>query len=276
MFSPYYHGILRKYVVLFGTIFNDIYINRDSAQREAEQTMKVPLSYGPKEKFLSRLEGDPNLNRPIAMVLPRMAFEITAISYAADRKLNTVNRISKQDTNAAKTLYQYEPVPYDIGFTLYIMVKNADDGTRIIEQILPYFTPSWNLSAKLIPELDVVKDIPIILNQVFLQDTYEGDYINRRAIVWTLTFTLKGYLFGPTRSSNGIIKTAITNFYVPSTNTAAQGVGITDVSEIVTVKPGLTINGDPTSNADLSISTSEIKATDDYGFIIDFESSFNE
>ena len=275
MFTPYYHGILRKYVVLFGTLFNEIYINRVNSGKETVQTMKVPLSYGPKEKFLSRLEGDPNLNRPFSMVLPRMAFEISAISYAADRKLNTVNRVAKQ-TDATKTLYQYEPVPYDIGFTLYVMVKNADDGTRIIEQILPYFTPSWNITAKLIPELDIVKDIPIILNQVFLQDTYEGDYINRRAIVWTLTFTLKGYLFGPIRKNGGIIKTAITNLYTPSTNTAAQGVGITDISEIVTVKPGLTASGEPTSNAELSIPVADIKATDDYGFIIDFESEFNE
>ena len=119
------------------------------------------------------------------------------------------------------------------------MVKNADDGTRIIEQILPYFTPSWNITARLIPELNIVKDIPIILNQVFIQDTYEGDYINRRAIVWTLTFTLKGYLFGPVHKDAGsLIKTAFTNFFVPSTDTAAEGVGITTVSEIVTVKPG--------------------------------------
>lgn len=271
MFTTFYHGLLRKYVVIFGTLFNNIYINRQNSTGETVQSMKVPLSYGPKDKFLARLEGDPNLNRPFATVLPRMGFEITSITYSPERKLNTIGRHVKVNAdNPNQMLYQYQNVPYDIGFTLYIMVKNTDDGTRIVEQILPYFTPEWTVTATLIPQMNIVMDIPIVLVNTILQDTYEGDFINRRAIVWSLDFVLKGYLFGPTRKS-GVIKLANTNLYVPTTNTAAEGIGITPVSERVTVKPGLTASGEPTSNASLSIDYTLIEATDDYGFIVDFE-----
>lgn len=270
MFTTFYHGIIRKYVVMFGTLFNDIYINRENSAAETVQTMKVPLSYGPKEKFLARLEGDPTFNRP-AMVLPRMAFEISAISYAGDRKLNTLNRnVKVNSANTANILYNYQPVPYDITFTLFIMVKNADDGTRIIEQILPYFTPEWTLTATLIPDLSLNVDVPIVLKTITMQDTYEGDFINRRALVWTLDFTMKAQLFGPVRKSN-VIKTVNTNFYVATTENIDDAVGNTNVSSRVTVTPGLLSNGSPTSNSSLSVDKSLIDADDDYGFIIDFE-----
>jgi hypothetical protein len=272
VFSTFYHGTIRKYVVVFGTLFNNIYINRVDSTGEQVQSMKVPLSYGPKDKFLARLENDPTFNRP-AMVLPRMAFEISSMSYAADRKLNTVNRNMKAVADTNKVLYNYMQVPYDIGFTLYIMIKNADDGTRIIEQILPYFTPEWTLTANLIPSLGLNVDLPVVLNNVGMQDTYEGDFINRRAIVWTLDFTMKAYLFGPVKKT-GLITLANTNFIVPNLITIDQAIGNTSVTaaERITITPGLTANGTPTANAQASIDRNEIMATDDYGFIIDFES----
>ena len=271
MFLPFYHGSLRKYVVLFGTLFNEIYINRVNSTNEQVQSMKVPLSYGPKEKFLARLEGDPTLNRP-AMVLPRMAFEITSISYGQDRKLNTLNRnVKVNSANTSTLLYQYQSVPYDIGFTLYIMVKNADDGTRIVEQILPYFTPEWTVTANLIPQLGLNVDIPIILKTVGNQDTYEGDFLNRRAIVWTLDFVMKASLFGPTKKGS-IIKTANVNFYSTQTENINDIVGNTDIATRVSVKPGLLPNGSPTSNPALSVDITEIDASENYGFIIDFDS----
>ena len=164
-------------------------------------------------------------------------------------------------------------VPYDIGFTMYIMVKNADDGTRIIEQILPYFTPEWTITANLIPSLGLNVDLPVVLNNVGMQDTYEGDFINRRAIVWTLDFTMKAYLFGPVKKT-GLITLANTNFIVPNLITIDRAVGNTSVtaSERFTITPGLTPEGLPTANSAASIDRSEIMATDDYGFIIDFES----
>ena len=270
MFSQFYHGLIRKYVIIFGTLFNNIKINRQNSDGKIVQSMKVPLSYGPKEKFLARLEGDPNLNRPFAEILPRMAFEISSINYAPDRKLNTITKHVKQNANTQQLSYAYQSVPYDIGFTLYIMVKNADDGTRIVEQILPYFTPDWTVSAQILPSLDMTLDIPIVFQNIIMQDTYEGDFNNRRAIVWSLDFVLKGHLFGPVKKS-GIIKIANTNFYIPSTNTAAQGIGVSEVRERITITPGLTANGEPTSNAELSIDISQITANSNYGYIVEFQ-----
>ena len=271
----FYHNTIRKYVILFGTLFNDIHINREDTSNGVTRTIKVPISYGPKEKMLARIDADPSLNRP-AIVLPRMSFEMTDLNYGPTRKLNTVGKVVGVDTtNSDLTRYQYTPVPYDLNFILSIAVKNADDGTRILEQILPFFTPSWNSTVELIPELGIKLDIPIVLNAVSSEDSYEGDFEQRRSIVWTLSFTMKGYIFGPTRPSSGsalgadLIKLANINFYDTSTyNNINDAVGNTDVVESITVAPGMTANGLPTSNATLSVSSDQINANDNYGYII--------
>jgi len=271
MFNTFYHGAIRKYIVAFGTLFNDIHINRINSSNETIQTMKVPLSYGPKEKFLARSEGDPDLTRPFAMVLPRMAFELVNISYDPERKLNTLNRNVKQNSsNTSQLLYQYQPVPYNLGITLDIMAKTNDDATRIVEQILPYFTPQWTMTLNMIPDLGLNVDVPVILNTTSLQDTYEGDFINRRAIVYSLGFTLKAQLFGPIRKS-GVIKRTYTNLYVPPGDTPADEAVGTPISERITITPGLLANGSPTANASASIDISLIDANDNYGYIIDFD-----
>jgi len=258
---------------LFGTLFNDIHINREDTSNGVTRTIKVPISYGPKEKMLARLDADPSLNRP-AIVLPRMSFELTDLNYGPTRKLNTIGKIVGVNTND-QTKYQYTPVPYDFNFILSIAVKNADDGTRILEQILPFFTPSWNSTVDLIPELGIKLDIPIILNAVSSEDSYEGNFEERRSIVWTLSFTMKGYIFGPTRPSSssglsaGLIKLANINFYDTSTYTnVADAVGNLDVVESVTIAPGMLANGSPTSNSALSVSSDQINANDNYGYII--------
>lgn len=270
----FYHNTIRRYVILFGTLFNDIHINRVDTGGSVTQTIKVPISYGPKEKMLARLDADPNLNRP-AIVLPRMSFELTDLNYGPTRKLNTIGKIvaaNPNDTNAAK--YQYTPVPYDLNFILSIAVKNADDGTRILEQILPFFTPNWNSTVDLIPELGIKLDVPIVLNAVSSEDSYEGDFEARRSIVWTLSFTMKGYIFGPTRPASGsgggqLIKLANVNFYDTSTYTDIDNaVGNLDVVESITITPGMLANGSPTSNASLSVSSDQINANDNYGYII--------
>lgn len=267
------HRTLRKYIIYFGTLFDSVYITREDNTGETVSTMKVPLNYGPKEKYLARLEGNPDLNRPIAMTLPRMSFEMTGVMYAPERKVGTTNKIVYIDpTEGVK--YQYAPVPYDILFTLSIMVKNAEDGTRIVEQILPYFTPQWTSTLNILPEMDYKLDVPIILNNVTMEDTYEGNFETRRAIIWTLDFTMKGQLFSPTVQPNagasgnqfnaGLITQAETNIFAQANNE--------DVTTSITVTPGLTANGEPTSNASISIGRDNIKPTDDYGYIIDFES----
>jgi hypothetical protein len=264
--QTFYHRTIRKYVTYFGTLFNDIYINRDDGQTgnaASYATLRVPISYGPKQKTLARLDGDPNLTRPTAIVLPRMSFEIESLSYDSSRKLTTINKghLKTHPTAEERLKYVYNPVPYDIDFSLNIYVKNAEDGTRILEQILPYFTPDWTATLYIIPELDVKMDIPVVIKNVTSEDTYEGGFEERRLITWKLDFTMKGYLFGPIKSG-GVITLANVNFYTSNSSLAISP------EENVTIIPGLLANGSPTTNSQLTIDRTLIKESDDWDYII--------
>jgi hypothetical protein len=262
------HDSLRKYIIVFGTVFNDIYINRLSSTGEVLQTLKVPLTYGPKDKVLSRLEQSPRLDNQVGIILPRISFEMTTLEYDSTRKLNTLNKLTKQSTTAGtddEVKYQYQPVPYDMQFEMNILVKNAEDGTRIVEQIVPYFTPDFTVSVNLVPEVDSARDIPIILNSISSQDQYEGSFEQRRALIWTLNFTLKGYLYGPTKKSK-LIKYAETTFRLPE-DVATGNTDNTANTIVVASRPGLTANGEPTTNTALSISYEDIISTDNYSII---------
>ena len=269
MFSPFYHGTLKKYVTLFGTLFNDIYINRVDSVHNVTNTIKIPLMYAPMEKVLARLNSDPNLERPVAMILPRMAFEITTMIYSPTRKLPSINRSAKIATDPTQLKYQYNPVPYDISFSLYIMVKNQEDGTQILEQILPFFTPEYTATISILPEMGYKIDVPTILLNVTPQDTYEGNFEQRRVSTWTLDFIMKGYFYGPVRESK-IITLANTNFFDTSGFDSIDDAINNDSipKDKVCVEPGLTSNGQPTSNVSLSINRNEITANSNYGFII--------
>ena len=200
-------------MILFGTLFNDIHITREDGEGNLVDLLKVPLSYAPKEKMLVRFESDPDIDRPFAALLPRMSFEMVDMTYDTARKLHTVGRsVVKDSIDINKLKYQYNPVPYNIRFRLHVYVKNAEDGTKIIEQILPFFTPDWTTTVRLIPEMDIVMDIPVILDDISIEDSYDGNFDKRRALIWTLEFTLKGYIYGPIKKT-GIIKFANTNFY---------------------------------------------------------------
>ena len=262
------HDSLRKYIIVFGTVFNDIYINRLSNTGEVLQTLKVPLTYGPKDKILSRLEQSPRLDNQVGIILPRISFEMTTLEYDPTRKLNTLNKLTKQSATAGtddEVKYQYQPVPYDMQFEMNILVKNAEDGTRIVEQIVPYFTPDFTVSVNVVPEVDSARDIPIILNSISSQDQYEGSFEQRRALIWTLNFTLKGYLYGPTKKSK-LIKYAETTFRLPE-DVATGNTDNTANTIVVASRPGLTANGEPTTNTALSISYEDIISTDDYAII---------
>lgn len=259
MFSYFRHETIRKYVILFGSFFDDITVQRYNSSDTRIQTLGVPLAYGPKQKFLVRLGTDPNLDRDVAIQLPRMGFELQNISYDSTRKLNNTQKnfyVSDTDNTVNKT--QYTPVPYNFDFILSIFVKNADDGTQIIEQILPYFKPEWSSTVNLIPEMSISMDIPTILNSVDIEDSYEGDFLSRRALIWNLNFTMKGYLYGPT-STSGVITRAQIDLHPNTAITTSR------TSRIVTV-PGLLANGTPTTNSAASIDRRLIKSTDDYGF----------
>lgn len=256
----FYHSTIRKYVALFGTLFNQIYINRPDSAHSQIKTVKVPINYGPKEKVLARVKGDPDLNRKPAIALPRLSFEITNIQYAASRKLISVGkRYAAVASNPEQLAYQYNPVPYDLEFSLSVIVKNVDDGTRIVEQILPFFTPEWTPTVELIPEMGIKLDIPIVLNSVKLNDNYEGSFEDARIITWDLSFTLKGYIFGPVRKS-AMIRFTDVNFFDASANTTAL--------ESVNVQPALLANGSPTSDLTQSIDNPLISPDDNYGYSV--------
>lgn len=252
--STFGHGTLRKYVIYFGTLFNNIWLKRYDSAGDLIQTMKVPLNYGPRDKFLARVDGNPELTRPIAIQLPRMTFEMTGLYYDPARKLNAVNKLGAPVPGGdGQTRWQFQPVPYNIDFTLSIMVKNVEDGTYIVEQILPYFNPVWAATLNLNPDLNQKHDVPITLDNITCEDTYEGDFINRRAIIWTLSFTMKGYFFGPTNQANGtIIKEIDINLRTPGEGVTIENANSTNSTYVlnVDIRPGQNANGDPVSYYD--------------------------
>lgn len=209
--SQSYHRIIRKIVIAFGNIFNNISLSRYDANGVEQEHFLVPIVYGGKEKYVSRLEGDPSLDKKVQVTLPIMSFEMTDMSYDASRKLNTNQKITHSGGAQNETLAVYNPVPFNFDFELYAYVRNIEDGAQLMEKILPFFTPDYTISVNLIPEMGVVKQIPLILNDVSHEIDYEGDYNSKvRTVIWTLRFTVKGYLYGPTTQPK-IIRKSITN-----------------------------------------------------------------
>lgn len=223
-----YHEIFRRTVVAFGTLFNNIELRRTN------EVMKVPLAYGPKQKFLARLDQNPDpTNKRVQITLPRISFEINGIQYDSSRKVSPTQKIKfPKDTDENKNVYM--PVPYNLSFELAIISKNQEDGLQILEQILPFFQPHYNLSVKLVPDVDETKDVPVVLTSVDYEDTYEGDFASRRAIIYTLQFTVKTFLYGPVTDSK-TIKKVITDYYTEiNTSTAPRQVRYTIEPDPVT------------------------------------------
>ena len=203
----FYNQTIRKVVIAFGTMFNDIHLVRKDASGTIIQTMKVPLAYGPRQKFLVRLREDADLTKQVAVTLPRLGFEITGLSYDPARKLNRVQKFRKVKGDNNKQLdTQYMPVPYNVDFELYVLSKQSDDALQIVEQILPYFQPDYTVTINDNTEMGTKRDIPIVLNGVTYEDDYEGDFTSRRSIIYRFSFTTKLYLYGPVTSSK-VIKT---------------------------------------------------------------------
>ena len=198
MFEYFYHEILRRTIVSFGSLFNNISIKHTNNSNDVVSHTKVPLAYGPIQKFLARLEQAPNLNQPVQMSLPRMSFEFTGLTYDTSRKVTTTQTfLSTITSDKTKPRKSYMPVPYNMSFELSIMTKLNDDMLQIIEQIIPYFQPAYTMSVDLVETIGEKRDIPVVLEGISMQDDYEGDYSTRRALIYTLRFTVKTYLFGP-------------------------------------------------------------------------------
>jgi hypothetical protein len=220
----FYNRTIRKIVVAFGTLFNDLEIVRYSKDGSKEyERLKVPLSYGPKEKYVTRLASDPDLLRSFGVVLPRMSFNMEGMTYDSSRKQTSLTRnFSFGDSGITS---QYVPLPYNFDFTMSIYVRNTEDGTQIIEQILPFFTPDFTVTVDLIKDLDQKYDMPIILNSVTSEIDYEGDMISTRMIIWNLNFTVKSFIFPPVISpGTGLIRRANTNIYTDTRKLDAQKV----------------------------------------------------
>ncbi len=211
--QQFYHETIRKIVISFGTLFNGISLVRKDNSGSIIQSMKVPLAYGPREKFLVRLREDADLTKQVAITLPRIGFEIKDLSYDPARKLSRVQKFKKvKGANTKQLDTQYMPVPYNLDFELYIMAKQSDDALQIVEQILPYFQPDYTLTINDMSDMGIKKDIPIILNSISYEDSYDGDFASRRALIYTMSFTTKFYLYGPVTSSK-VIKTVQVDQY---------------------------------------------------------------
>ena len=221
--AHFYNRTIRKVVVAFGSMFNDILLTRYSKDGlTAYEITKVPLSYGAKEKYLVRLQSDPTLTKSIATTVPRMSFDLVGMSYDTTRKQQTTLQNFGFSSGSFRT--QYAPIPYNFDFNLSIYVRNTEDGTQILEQILPFFTPDFTVTIDFIKEMDQKYDMPVILNSVSPEVDYEGDFMNTRLIIWNLTFTAKGYIWPPVSANNSskYITSANANIYTDSTNLDAQ------------------------------------------------------
>ena len=243
----YYHEIIRKTIISFGTIFNQIYIKHKNSENNEISEMRVPLAYGPTQKFLARIEQQANLNKPVQITLPRMSFEMTSIEYDPTRKAGITQTFKAVSGGQTKKVFM--PVPYNIGFELSILCKLNDDALQIIEQILPYFQPAFNVTVDLVESIGEKRDIPMVLDSITFKDDYEGDFLTRRALIYTLSFTAKTYMFGPiAESSEGLIRKVQVDQYTGTDTLTARR----EVRYTVTPDP---YNADPDDDFGFSETT---------------------
>ena len=208
----YYHQIIRKTIISFGTLFNNIHIKHNNADDDVISDLKVPLAYGPIQKFLGKIQQQKDLEKPVAITLPRMSFEMTSISYDSTRKVGVTQTFKASDGQNLKKVFM--PVPYNIGFQVSLIAKLNDDALQVVEQILPFFQPSFNLTVDLVDSIGEKRDIPVVLDNLSFQDDYEGDFSTRRTLIYTFSFTAKTYLFGPVASTtDGLIRKVQVDYY---------------------------------------------------------------
>lgn len=227
--NPYYWEILRKVNITFGRLFSDIKIQRKekSGTKTVIQTIDVPIALGNRDKWVQRTEQDPDLTNQVYTTFPRMSYEMTSINPDNSRKLGKLTKITCRDENGASSVLA--PVPYVLNFSLYCVAKTQEDCMQIVEQILPFFTPEYTVSLRIIDNLNIVNDIPFILEDVSISDDYEGDLQTRRTVIYTLTFSVKVNFYGPVRSG-GLIKHVIVDMEDLGTYEAEQ---LTPTSPII-------------------------------------------
>jgi hypothetical protein len=255
----FYNATTRKYVALFGTYFNQLKVMRVDNNQVTQQEMIVPISYAPFQKILARLEQNPDFKRKSAINLPRMSFELTGMTYDGERKISPITKIRKTvvDEAGGNRRFVYAGAPYNLDFSLYIMAKYQEDAVKLLEQIIPFFQPNFTSTVRLIPGLEPI-DIPLILNGVSMEDLYEGSFEERQSILYTLTFSMKAWYFGPERDKS-VIKFVDVRY---ATDTATNS----PLQEFYTVSPGMTANNEPTTDRELSIDYSLIEFDDNWDY----------
>lgn len=253
----FYHEHIRKAIIAFGTLFNNIQVRRTNSSGEVAQSLYIPLSYAPKQKFIERIREAPDLEpgrATYAITLPRIGFEITDISYDPSRKLQITQPVRSLDTTNNGIRYSYVSTPYNLGIGLSVFAKNQEDGLQIVEQILPYFNPDFSVTINEIPQLGVTSDLQIILNNVSYQDDWEGSFDRRLSVVWDLNFTMKINFWGYVQDAN-VIKKTIQNIYTDETLVEGSAPSNTQVGTRITTE----------------VSPSDALPTDNYQYITDFD-----
>ncbi len=269
MFDYFYHEILRNTVVAFGSLFNNITIKHKNNSGDISSVIKVPLAYGPTQKFLARLQQSPDLNKPVQITLPRMSFEFTGLTYDASRKATTTQTFTAKSVEDGKEVKKtYLPVPYNMQFELSIMSKLNDDALQIVEQILPYFQPAYTMTVELVDIINEKRDIPVVLENITMQDDYEGDFTTRRVLIYTLRFTAKTYLFGPVISATKDIikKTTIGYIAGDSTTTPTREIVYSTTPRAIKNYTGTVLTN---LTQDISISDTLITVNDASSILID-------
>ena len=217
----FYHEIIRKTVIAFGTLFNEVHVRHQDAAGKDISDIKVPISYGPKQKFLARIQQQPDLNKAVQITLPRMSFEVSNIQYDPSRKAGITQTFKAQEGTKLKKVFM--PVPYNLGFELNILTKLQDDSMQILEQILPFFQPGFTLTIDLAKSIGEKRDVPMVLDSITFSDDYEGNFETRRALIYTLNFTAKTYMFGPIAdSTEGLIRKVQVDYYSDSNTQTAK------------------------------------------------------
>ena len=219
----FYHEIIRKTVISFGTVFNDIHVRHQDNTGKDLNDIKVPVSYGPRQKFLARIQQQAELNKATQITLPRISFEMNSVTYDPTRKSGITQTFKAMDGDKFKKVFM--PVPYNIGFQLNILTKLQDDSLQILEQILPFFQPAFTLTIDLVDQIGEKRDVPLVLNNISFTDDYEGDFDTRRALIYTLDFTAKTYMFGPIAdSTDGLIRKVQIDYYSDTNTRTAKRV----------------------------------------------------
>jgi len=259
MFEYFYHEILRKTIISFGTLFNTISIKHTDSDDDVGSVIRVPLAYGPTQKFLARLEQQPDLNRATQITLPRMSFEFIGLTYDPSRKVTTTQTFIAPDSSTKSTEKKaYMPVPYNMNFELSIMTKLNDDALQIVEQIVPYFQPAYALTVDLVKSIGEKRDIPVILENITMDDQYEGDFSTRRVLLYTLRFSAKTYLFGPVSSTAAdIIKKVSIGYIAADSSGKDSRTGGRDLTYSVTPRATKNYDGVVATNLTNDISLAD-------------------